>query len=49
MADRNPSVIWSADARADISELWDYYVTVAGRRTADKIVWEIGEACLLLR
>jgi toxin ParE1/3/4 len=48
MADRNPSVIWSSDALADLSEIWKYYVTVAGRHTADKIVWEIGDACLLL-
>jgi toxin ParE1/3/4 len=48
MADRNPSIIWSSDARADLLEIWTYYVTVAGRYTADKIVREIGEACLLL-
>lgn len=45
--DRRP-VIWSPDARADLSEIWDYYVKVAGRHTADRIVRGIGEACALL-
>jgi plasmid stabilization system protein ParE len=47
MAGRRPSINWSADARADLSEIWNYYVKVAGRHTADKIVREIGEACRL--
>jgi plasmid stabilization system protein ParE len=45
MADRRPPIIWSSGARADLSEIWNYYVKVAGRHTADKIVREIGEAC----
>jgi len=48
MTDRSQSVVWSSDARADLAEIWGYYVAVAGRHTADKIVREIGEACLLL-
>ena len=39
---------WSPEARADLSEIWNYYVKVAGRHTADKIVREIGEVCRLL-
>jgi toxin ParE1/3/4 len=39
---------WSPEARADLSEVWNYYVNVAGRNTADKIVREIDEVCRLL-
>src|SRR6202161_4305839 len=48
MADRRRPIDWSPNARADLSEIWNYYVTVAGRQTADKVVREIGEACRLL-
>ena len=48
MADPRRPIVWSPDARADLSEIWNYYVNVAGRQTADKIVGEIGEACRLL-
>jgi plasmid stabilization system protein ParE len=48
MADRRPPIIWSSDALADLSDIWDYYANVAGRHTADKIVREIGEACRIL-
>jgi len=48
MADRRRPIDWSSDARADLSKIWNYYVKVAGRQTADKIVREIGEACRLL-
>jgi toxin ParE1/3/4 len=41
MADRRPPLIWSSDALADLSDIWDYYANVAGRHTADKIVREI--------
>jgi plasmid stabilization system protein ParE len=37
MAARRP-VVWSPDAGADLSDIWDYYAQAAGRRTADKIV-----------
>jgi len=46
-APRRP-VIWSREARSDLSEIWDYYVSVAGRHTADGVVRGIGEACVLL-
>jgi toxin ParE1/3/4 len=48
MAEPRRPVIWSPDARSDLSEIWSYYVTVAGRHTADGIVREIVEACRLL-
>jgi hypothetical protein len=47
MVDRRRPIDWSREARADLSEIWNYYVNVAGRNTADKIVREIGEVWLL--
>jgi toxin ParE1/3/4 len=41
-------VIWSPEARADLSDIWDYYAQVAGRQTADNVIRDIGRACLLL-
>jgi plasmid stabilization system protein ParE len=48
MVDPRRPIDWSPEARADLSEIWNYYVNVAGRNTADKIVGEIGEVCRLL-
>jgi toxin ParE1/3/4 len=48
MVDRRRPIDWSQDARADLSEIWNYYVKVAGRHTADQIVREIGDVCRLL-
>jgi toxin ParE1/3/4 len=48
MADRRRPIVWSPDASADLSEIWNYYATVASRHIADKIAREIGEACRLL-
>lgn len=41
-------LLWSPEADADLTTIWDYYANVAGRRTADKIVKAIGEAVRLL-
>jgi toxin ParE1/3/4 len=43
-AERRP-IAWSFDARSDLSEIWDYFVEVAGRHTADRIVRNIVGAC----
>ena len=40
--------IWSSDARVDLSEIWDYYVAIAGRHTADRMVRRIFAVCNLL-
>jgi toxin ParE1/3/4 len=48
MADRRPPIIWSSDALADPSDIWDYRANVPGRHTADKIIREIEEACRIL-
>jgi toxin ParE1/3/4 len=45
--DRRP-LTWSPEALSDLSEIWDYYVKVAGPHTADGIVRRIGEVCALL-
>jgi len=41
-------ILWSFDARADLSEIWDYYAKVAGPHTANRIVRSIHETCRLL-
>lgn len=48
MGDHSQPIIWSSDALADLSDIWDYYRKVAGRHTADKIIRDIHQACLLL-
>jgi toxin ParE1/3/4 len=48
MVDPKRPIDWSPQARTDLAEIWNYYVNVAGRHTADKIVREIGEVCRLL-
>lgn len=48
MAEGRRPVLWSPEALSDLSDIWDYYVQVAGRHTADGIVRGIGEACVLL-
>jgi toxin ParE1/3/4 len=48
MADRRRPIIWSPEARADLSEIWDYYAGRAGRHRADKNVREIHDALRLL-
>jgi plasmid stabilization system protein ParE len=48
MAERRRAVIWSPESLADLDEIWNYYLQIAGRNTADKIVREIGEAIHLL-
>jgi toxin ParE1/3/4 len=45
MTERRRPIIWSSHARSDLSEVWDYYLKIAGRETADRIVRGIGEAC----
>jgi plasmid stabilization system protein ParE len=44
MADRRRPIIWSPEARTDLSEIWDYYAGRAGRHRADNIIREIGDA-----
>ena len=48
MAESRRPLAWSPEALSDLSEIWDYYVTTAGRHTADGIVRRVGEVCVLL-
>ena len=48
MAELRRPAIWSSVARSDLSEIWNYYVRIAGPHTADGIVREIVEACRVL-
>lgn len=48
MAGRRRPVLWSPDAQADLTAIWDYYAHDAGRHTAEKLVREIGAACRVL-
>ncbi len=48
MAGPNRLVVWSPEARADLSDIWTYYAQVAGPRTADSSVRKIGDASRLL-
>jgi plasmid stabilization system protein ParE len=43
-----PRLIWSPEAIGDLTDIWNYYAEVAGRRTADAIVRKIGNAARLL-
>lgn len=47
MARRRRPAVWSPEARADLSEIWDYYARTAGRLRADDIVRELNNACRL--
>jgi plasmid stabilization system protein ParE len=48
MPESSRPVIWSSEARSDLSEIWNYYLQAAGRPTADRIVREIARTCQLL-
>jgi len=45
VAEHRRLVVWSPDARADLSQIWDYYAEVAGQESADRIIRGIVEAC----
>jgi toxin ParE1/3/4 len=49
MAENKPPIVWSSDAQGDLSDIWDYYLRVAGPRTAEKIVREIATAADLIQ
>jgi toxin ParE1/3/4 len=43
MVGHKPPILWSSEARDDIDQLWEYYVSVAGRATADRIMREVAK------
>ncbi len=48
MARRRRAIIWSPEARTDLSNIWEYYAGRAGRRPADKIVRDIAGSSRLI-
>jgi toxin ParE1/3/4 len=48
MVGASSAPIWSSEAQADLSDIWNYYAQVAGRRIADNIVRGIVNATRLL-
>lgn len=48
MAEARRTALWSPEALDDRDRIWDYYVRVAGRHTAEKILREIAEVIALL-
>jgi toxin ParE1/3/4 len=48
MAERKPPVVWSPEALTDIDQLWNYYASVAGRGTADRILREIAKVVVVI-
>jgi toxin ParE1/3/4 len=48
MAHRRRPAVWSREARADLSEIWDYYAERAGRDPADKVIRDISNTARLI-
>jgi toxin ParE1/3/4 len=48
MAEGRRAALWSPEALDDRERIWDYYVRVAGRHTAEKMLREIAEVIALL-
>jgi toxin ParE1/3/4 len=48
MPEARRAALWSPEALDDREKIWDHYVAVAGRHTAEKVVRNIGEAIALI-
>lgn len=48
MAETGGQALWSPEALDDRDKIWDYYVEVAGRHTAEKVLREIAEVIALI-
>ena len=48
MAEARRAARWSTEALEDRERIWDYYVRVAGRHTAGKVLREIAEVIALI-
>jgi toxin ParE1/3/4 len=48
MAEPRRDALWSPEALDDRERIWDFYVEVAGRRTAEKVLRVIAEAIALI-
>jgi len=49
MAGPDRPVVWSREARDDLSGIWLYYLEAAGPSVAENIVRNINDACVLLQ
>jgi toxin ParE1/3/4 len=48
MPDPERGLVWSAFARADLTDIWNHFSNVVGQNTADNIVRKILDACVLI-
>jgi toxin ParE1/3/4 len=48
MVEGRRAAIWSPEALADRDGIWGYYVQVAGRNTAEKILRSIGDVVAII-
>lgn len=48
MAEGRRTALWSPEALDDREGIWDYYVRVAGKHTAEKVLREIAEVIALI-
>jgi len=48
MAEARRAALWSLEALDDREKIWEYYVQVAGRNTAEKVLREIAEVIALI-
>ena len=48
MAGAARAALWSPEALDDRERIWDYYVRVAGRHTAEKVLREIAEVIAVI-
>jgi plasmid stabilization system protein ParE len=48
MAEAGRRAVWSPEALDDRERIWDYYVQVAGRHTAEKVLRGVAEAIALI-
>ena len=48
MSEARRAALWSPEALDDRERIWDYYVRIAGRHTAEKVLREIAEVIALI-
>jgi toxin ParE1/3/4 len=48
MAETRRAALWSVETLEDRESIWDYYVGVAGRHTAENILRQLGEVIALI-
>ena len=48
-ADREASLVWSAEALADLTEIWNYHAASASLETAGTVIRSIERASAILR